>query len=147
MVDLVLPGHIAAEKEAKKDAIRDQVDGENAKEKDDKLASHLPVPCGYKMLVGLPKIEEKYESGILKADAIVRQDEVATVVGFVIKMGPDCYKDKSKFPTAPYCKEGDFILLRAYSGTRFKIHGVEFRLISDDTVEAVVTDPRGFSRV
>ena len=147
MSELILPDHMVAEKEAVKDQARDQIEGDSKEEKDDKLASQLPTPTGYKILVGLPKIEEKYESGILKADAIVRQDEVATVVGFVIEMGPDCYADKNKFPTGPFCKKGDFIILRAYSGTRFKIHGVEFRLISDDTVEAVVTDPRGFSRV
>lgn len=144
MSNLILPGHMAEER---KEVARDAVDGQTAAEKDAKLAQQLPTPCGYKMLIGLPKIEEKYESGIIKADAVVRQDEVASVVGFVIKMGPDCYKDSSKFPTGPFCKEGDFILLRSYSGTRFKIHGVEFRLISDDVVEAVVSDPRGYSRV
>lgn len=132
MNSIAVPEHIAQEK-----AIED------ATEK----AAQLPEPCGYKMLIGLPKIEEKYESGILKADAIVRQDEVATVVGFVLKMGPDCYKDTVKFPTGPYCKEGDFILIRAYAGTRFKVHGAEMRLVNDDTCEGVVQDPRGYSRV
>jgi co-chaperonin GroES (HSP10) len=68
------------------------------------------------------------------------------VVLFVVKQGPDCYKDTAKFPTGPWCKEGDFVLVRAYSGTRFKIHNREFRLINDDTVEGVVEDPRGYSR-
>ena len=144
MSELILPGYLAEEK---KDVAREAVSGNTKDEKDEKLAPQLPIPCGYKILVGLPKIEEKYESGILKADATIRQDEIATVVGFVIKMGPDCYKDTVKFPSGPFCKEGDFILLRAYSGTRFKVHGVEFRLISDDVVEAVVLDPRGYSRV
>ena len=144
MSGLILPEHLVEER---KEVARDAVEGDTATEKDEKLAAQLPTPCGYKMLVGLPKIEDKYDSGIVKADLTIRQDEVATVVGFVIKMGPDCYKDTTKFPTGPFCKEGDFILLRAYSGTRFKIHGVEFRLISDDVVEAVVSDPRGYSRV
>ena len=69
------------------------------------------------------------------------------MVGFVIKMGPDCYRDKTRFPHGPWCKEGDFIIMRAYSGTRIKIHGKEFRIINDDTVEAVVDDPRGIHRV
>jgi co-chaperonin GroES (HSP10) len=131
MNNIAVPEHIAAEQAVA-----------SAAEK----AAQLPDPKGYKILIGLPKIEEKYESGILKADAVVRQDEVATVVGFVLKMGPDCYKDEVKFPTGPYCKEGDFVLMRTYSGTRFKVHGQEFRLINDDSVEAVVQDPRGFSR-
>jgi len=147
MSDLILPGHVQAEKDAAKEAARDAVPGDTAEEKDAKLASQLPKPCGYKILVGLPKIEEKYDSGILKADVIMRQDEIATVVGFVIEMGPDCYKDTAKFPDGPYCKKGDFVLMRSYSGTRFKLHGVEFRLINDDAIEAVVLDPRGFSRV
>jgi len=143
MSGLVLPDHLVEEQ---KNIARDAVSGETEAEKDEKLATQLPTPCGYKILVGLPKIEAKYESGILKADAVVRNDEVATVVGFIIKMGPDCYKDQAKFPTGPFCKEGDFVLMRAYSGTRFKLHDVEFRLINDDAIEAVVQDPRGFSR-
>ncbi len=144
MSELILPDHLAEEQ---KSIARDAVSGDTQEEKDAKLATQLPVPCGYKMLVGLPKIEEKYDSGILKADSIVRNDEIATVVGFVLKLGPDCYKDMAKFPSGPLCKEGDFILMRAYSGTRFKLHGVEFRLLNDDAVEAVTQDPRGFSRV
>lgn len=110
------------------------------------VARQLPEPCGYRILIGFPKIDEKFESGILKSDNMIRQEEVATVVGFVIKMGPDCYKDTTRFPGGAYCKEGDFVLIRAYAGTRFKIHGVELRLINDDAIEAVVQDPRGFSR-
>jgi co-chaperonin GroES (HSP10) len=61
-------------------------------------------------------------------------------------MGPDCYKDEKRFPNGAYCEEGDFIIMRGYSGTRMKIHGKEFRLINDDTVEAVVRDPTGIVR-
>jgi co-chaperonin GroES (HSP10) len=68
------------------------------------------------------------------------------MIGFVVSMGPDAYSDDKKFPTGPWCKEGDFVMFRSYSGTRFKVMGEEFRLINDDTVEAVVDDPRGYSR-
>jgi len=149
MSELILPGYLAEQIKAttlQTDAEAQANPVEDTEDKDANLAKQLPEPTGYKMLVGLPKIENKYESGILKADSIVRNDEVATVVGFIIKMGPDCYKDPAKFPTGPYCKEGDFVLLRSYSGTRFKLHDVEFRLINDDSVEAVVLDPRGYSR-
>jgi len=111
-----------------------------------KVAKKLPIPVGYKMLVAFPQIEEKFESGILKATMTIQQDQVATVVAFVMAMGPDCYTDKEKFPTGPWCKEGDFVLLRAYSGSRFKVYGEEFRLINDDAIEGVVLDPRGYSR-
>jgi co-chaperonin GroES (HSP10) len=143
MSELILPGHVEA---AKRAHVERELSGPDA-EKEAKLAQQLPAPAGYKMLVGLPKIEEKYASGIIKADSIVKNDEIATVVGFIIKQGPDCYKDPAKFPTGPFCKEGDFVLMRAYSGTRFKLHDIEFRLINDDAVEAVVQDPRGYSRV
>jgi len=111
-------------------------------------ARQLPQPKGYHILCMVPQIEEKYgDSGLIKADSTVKQEEHATLVLFVLKLGDMAYKDESKFPTGPWCKEGDFIIVRAYSGTRVKIHGKEFRIINDDTVEAVVEDPRGINRV
>jgi co-chaperonin GroES (HSP10) len=113
---------------------------------DDK-AKQLPEPSGYHILVAIPEVEDKYESGLIKADSTMHFEEVLSTVFFVVKLGPDCYKDEKRFPSGPWCKEGDFILARPNSGTRLKIHGREFRLINDDTVEAVVQDPRGISRV
>lgn len=112
----------------------------------DEKAKQLPEPSGYHILVAMPEAEEKYESGIFKADETRRFEEVLATVFFVVKLGPDCYKDEKRYPHGPWCKEGDFILARPNSGTRLKIHGREFRLINDDTVEAVVQDPRGISR-
>ena len=112
-----------------------------------KKAKQLPNPTGYHILVGLPEIDEKTDGGILKTVDSVRAEEVASIVGFVIKLGPESYSDKKRFPNGPWCKEGDFIIMRPYSGTRMMIHGKEFRLINDDTVEAVVEDPRGVGRV
>ena len=116
-------------------------------EEDVEKASQLPVPTGYRILIGLPEIEEKTEGGIIKAQSTISVEETASVVGFVLAMGPDCYKDEKRFPTGPWYKEGDFIIMRAYSGTRISIHGKEFRIINDDTPEAVIDDPRGVSRV
>jgi co-chaperonin GroES (HSP10) len=113
---------------------------------DSEKAKQLPEPSGYKLLCALPEVEDKYESGILKADTTVRVEEHSTVVLFVLKVGPQAYADMDKFPSGPWCKEGDFVITRAYAGTRFKIHGREFRLINDDQVEAVVQDPRGITR-
>ena len=109
-------------------------------------AKQLPDPTGYHILVGLPDKEEKFESGLIKADQTMNHEQILATVFFVIKMGPDCYKDAKRFPNGPWCKEGDFILARPNTGTRLKIHGREFRLINDDCVEAVVDDPRGISR-
>jgi co-chaperonin GroES (HSP10) len=112
---------------------------------DDK-AKQLPEPSGYRILCVIPEIEDAYESGILKADTTMHFEEVLSTVFFVVKMGPDCYKDATRFPTGPWCKVGDFILARPNSGTRLKIHGQEFRIINDDSVEAIVEDPRGITR-
>ena len=108
-------------------------------------ATQLPNPSGYHILVAIPEIEAKYESGIIKADSTMHYEEVLSTVFFVVKLGPDAYKGEL-FKSGPWCKEGDFILARPNSGTRLKIHGREFRLINDDSVEAVVDDPRGISR-
>lgn len=109
-------------------------------------AKQLPEPVGYHILVAIPEIEEKYDSGLIKADSTLHTEEVLSTVFFVVKMGPDCYKDEKRFPTGPWCKVGDFVLARPNSGTRLKIHGREFRLLNDDSIEAVVDDPRGISR-
>lgn len=110
-------------------------------------AKQLPRPVGYHMLVAIPEAAGTYESGLVKADQTKAIEEVSTVVGFVVQMGPECYADKAKFPSGPWCQEGDFVLMRAYSGTRFKIHGKEWRILNDDSIEAVVEDPRGISRI
>ena len=113
---------------------------------DDRKAKQLPDPSGYRILCGIPNIEEQYESGIIKSDMTLQHEELLTTVLFVVKMGPDCYKDAARFPSGPWCQEGDFILVRPHAGTRLKIHGREFRIINDDSVEGVVEDPRGISR-
>jgi co-chaperonin GroES (HSP10) len=109
-------------------------------------AKQLPTPAGYRILCAIPEAEDTYESGIAKSDLTIKNDEVLTTVLFVVSLGSDCYKDKERFPNGPYCKEGDFILVRPNAGTRLVIHGREFRIINDDSVEAVVQDPRGITR-
>ena len=113
---------------------------------DEDKATQLPDPSGYRILCAIPEIEEKYDSGIIKADATMHHEEILSTVFFVVKMGPDCYKDAVRFPNGAWCKVGDFVLARPNSGTRLKIHGREFRIINDDSVEATVLDPRGIKR-
>lgn len=114
---------------------------------EEKVATQLPQPKGYKILIGIPEVSETTDGGVFMPDGLRSAEETASIIGFVIKMGDDAYSDKDRFPHGPYCEEGDFVIFRSYSGTRFKIHGKEFRLINDDTVEAVVDDPRGYTRV
>jgi co-chaperonin GroES (HSP10) len=111
-------------------------------------AKQLPEPAGYRILCAVPTIEDKFEgTEILRPETQRVQEQFATVVLFVVKLGPEAYKDENKYPNGPWCKVGDFIIARQYSGTRISIHGKEFRLLYDDQVEAVVEDPRGISRV
>jgi co-chaperonin GroES (HSP10) len=109
-------------------------------------AKQLPKPSGYRILCAIPETEKAFESGILKADETMHYEEVLTTVLFVVDLGPDCYTDPTRFPTGPWCKKGDFVLVRPNSGSRLVIHGKEFRLINDDSIEAVVDDPRGVKR-
>ena len=109
-------------------------------------AKLLPEPKGFRILCAVPHVEEEYEGGIIKAEDTKKVEEQTTVVLFVVKLGNLAYKDETRFPTGAWCKEGDFVLTRPYSGTRVVIHGREFRIINDDTVEAVVEDPRGIRR-
>ena len=108
--------------------------------------AQLPDVKGYRILCAVPQVDDVYKSGILKSDKTKNIEEHSTVVLFVMKLGDTAYKDEERFPTGPWCKEGDFVITRAYSGTRIKIFGNEFRIINDDTVEAVVDDPRGYER-
>lgn len=109
-------------------------------------ARQIPDPATYHMLCVLPDIDDEYESGLVKASQTMHYEEVLSPVLFVVKMGPDAFKDEKRFPSGPSCKVGDFILVRPNTGTRIKIHGKEFRLINDDSVEGVVQDPRGITR-
>jgi co-chaperonin GroES (HSP10) len=117
---------------------------ETAEEK----GKQLPNPTGYHILCAIPEQDKEHSGSLIhKADTTLRMEEVLSTVFFVVEMGPDCYKDEKRFPTGPWCKKGDFILARPNTGTRLKIHGREFRIINDDSVEGTVDDPRGITRV
>ena len=110
-------------------------------------ASQLPTPCGYVLLIALPEKEDKTEGGIYVPDDLRDREHTASISGMVLRMGPDAYGDKKRFPSGPYCKVGDWITMKPYTGDRLIIHGQEFRLINDDSVRSVVEDPRGVKRI
>ena len=114
-------------------------------EKEEK-AKQIPDPVTYHLLCMLPEAKDEYEGGILKSSQAMQYEELLSPVLFVAKMGPDAFKDEKRFPSGPSCAVGDFILVRPNTGTRMKIHGTEWRLINDDSVEAVIQDPRGIQR-
>lgn len=127
--------------------IEQQTDAEFEQTPMEQRGKQIPTPVGYKILCAIPQADDTFEnSQIIKADVVKRNEEIGTTVLFVYAMGDLAYADETKFPNGPWCKEGDFILVRTYTGTRFKIRGTEWRLINDDQVEAVVSDPRGISR-
>ena len=110
-------------------------------------AKQVPDPVTYHLLCVLPDAKEEYEGGLLKASQTMQYEELLSPVLFVAKIGPDAFKDVARFPSGPSCKQGDFILVRPNTGTRMKIHNQEFRIINDDSVQAVVQDPRAIQRV
>ena len=143
MSEIILPPGIALPKQIQ------PVEAPQADADNDTKATALPTPVGHKLLCIVPEVSDKIDGtdlDLVRDMASMRQEEHATTVLFVLRVGPDAYKDTAKFPNGAWCKEGDFVLVRTYSGTRFKIFGKEFRLINDDQVDAVVLDPRGLTR-
>jgi hypothetical protein len=109
-------------------------------------ATQLPKPTGYHILCAIPEAEKDFDNGLAKADETMRVEELLTTVLFVVDLGPDCYRDEKRFPSGAWCKPGDFVLVRPHAGSRLVIHGREFRVINDDSVEGTVLDPRGIRR-
>lgn len=114
---------------------------------EEELENQLPKPVGYHLLIAMPEVEETYgDSGIIKSAQAMHHDEIMSMVGLVLDMGEQAYSDKDRFPTGAWCKQGDYVMFRMNTGTRFKLGGVEYRLMNDDSIEAVVNDPRGITR-
>lgn len=123
-----------------------QIDVDATQDSAAKLASRLPKPKGYQLLGIKPKIERETDSGIVKPDMFIHREEAGSVVLMVLEAGDMAYSDTTRFPTGPWCKEGDFVLLGAYRGSRFTVDGQEFVIFNDDMVLATVDDPRGINR-
>ncbi len=115
---------------------------------DDDLELELPIPVGYRLLIAMPDVEETFgDSGIIKSSKEIHLDTVMSTIGLVLDVGEEAYSDKDRFPSGPWCKQGDYVMFRMNTGTRFKVRGKEYRLMNDDSIEAVVADPRGITRV
>jgi co-chaperonin GroES (HSP10) len=115
---------------------------------DDDLELELPIPVGYRLLIAMPDVEETFgDSGIVKSSKEIHLDTVMSTIGLVLDIGGEAYSDKDRFPSGPWCKQGDYVMFRMNTGTRFKVRGKEYRLMNDDSIEAVVADPRGITRV
>lgn len=129
-----------------------QYSNELAAEVGSELEDRVPRPTGYHILIATAKMEKVTKGGVHVPDDLLARENFAAIVGCVLAVGPDAYrgvdaKGEPKFPGGPWCKTGDWVMFRSYSGTRFKVDDQELRLVNDDTIEAVITDPRGFTRV
>jgi co-chaperonin GroES (HSP10) len=113
---------------------------------DEEMEQQIPKPVGYRVLIALPTIEDKYDSGLIKSERTLHEEKILSTMGIVLDMGAEAYSDKERFPNGPWCKVGDFVMFRPNSGTRFKVNGQELRLLNDDSIEAVVPDPKGVTR-
>jgi co-chaperonin GroES (HSP10) len=107
----------------------------------------LPVPMGYRLLVRMPEPDDTYNGLIVKASTTKQHDSVLSMTGEVVAMGESAYKDPDRFPSGPWCSTGDHVIFRANTGTRFKVGDTEYRLMNDDSIEAVVSDPSAIQRV
>jgi|TARA_Y100000361_G_scaffold122538_1_gene114816 co-chaperonin GroES (HSP10) len=113
-----------------------------AVEKQKKELEKVPNPTGYRIVLFPLKLDGKTKSGIILTDETVTESQITTNICKVLKVGPDAYKDKEKFPTGPWCKTDDWVLITRYAGSRIKIDGGELRIINDDEILAVIDDPR-----
>ena len=111
-------------------------------EKQKKELEKVPTPTGFRMVLYPLKLESKTSGGLHLTDDTVEQSQIATNVCKVLRMGPSCYKDKERFPDGPWCKEGNWVLITRYAGSRIKIDGGELRIVNDDEILAVIDDPR-----
>tara|TARA_B100000925_G_scaffold230718_1_gene179275 strand:- start:191 stop:604 length:414 start_codon:yes stop_codon:yes gene_type:complete len=116
-------------------------DGAQAEKKKNEVEK-IPQPSGWRIVLFPLKLQGKTKGGVLLTDETVTESQVTTNICKVLKMGPECYKDKEKFPSGPWCKEGDWVLITRYAGSRIRIDGGELRIINDDEILAVVDDPR-----
>ena len=106
-----------------------------------KESPKLPKPTGWRMLVLPFKMKEKTKGGVILAEDTLERQQVASQVGLVMAMGPQCYKDKERYPDGPWCKVKDWVMFARYAGSRIKIDGGEMRLLNDDEVLATIDSP------
>jgi len=109
--------------------------------------AQLPKPVGYRLLIALPQVSETYEgTQIIRTDKERDREHIMSIIGLVVDVGDQAYSDPDRFPTGPWCRQGDYVMFRMNSGTRFRMGDTEYRLMNDDSIEAVVADPRGIQR-
>ena len=150
MTTLIVPEYLAERLENQKAPVSEGIDSAFVKQEDRVLdpsklpettLARLPQPAGWRILVLPYRGREQTKGGVFKPDEYIERQSLATVVAYVLAVGPDAYSDKSKFPAGPWCKKGDWIILGRYAGARFRLEGGEVRIINDDEIIATIADP------
>ena len=114
----------------------------------EEMDAFIPQPVGYHILVCMPQAADTYgDSGIIKAQTSVQRESILSMVGLVLMLGDQAYSDPERFPNGPWCKAGDYVMFRSNSGTRFRVDGQEYRLMNDDSIEAIVENPSAITTV
>jgi len=101
----------------------------------------LPKPTGWRLLVLPFRAKQKTKGGVLLTDKAVEDSQLTTTVAMVLATGPDAYKDKDKFPSGSWCKQGDWVVFGRYAGSRLKIEGGEVRILNDDEILGTIDNP------
>ena len=105
------------------------------------LLERMPDPTGWRLLILPYRGKGKTDGGIYLPDKVVEEQTVSTQVGYVLKVGSLAYKDSEKFPTGPWCEQGDWVMFARYAGSRFRIDGGEVRILNDDEILARIGEP------
>ena len=116
-------------------------------ELDSSAIDRLPQPTGYRVLIIPYYPSAKTKGGLYIPDQTRDREAFATVAAYVVRLGPDSYTDSQKFPSGPWCSEKDWVLIGRYAGNRFKVDGLEVRIINDDNIIATILDPTDISYV
>ena len=127
----------ALEDKYKSEPTKEPLNPENIK----KQKSQVPAPSGWRLLVLPFTPKEKSKGGIFYAQESLEKLRIAVNCGYVLKMGPLAYYDKEKFPTGPWCKEGQWGVFARYAGSRLPIEDGEVRILTDDEVLGTISDP------
>ena len=126
---------------ALEESLKQAADKEEANRNKAPESIHLPKPTGWRVLVLPFQPKRVTKGGVHIADTAAERQHVATVCGLVLEVGPDCYRDKERYPRGPWCKKGDWVMFARYAGSRFKIEGGEIRILNEDEILATIQDP------
>jgi|TARA_R100000789_G_scaffold36497_1_gene39379 co-chaperonin GroES (HSP10) len=157
---LYVPDHILDSQEKKREAaLSSAYVNQDDKVLDPSLVSkglkeRLPQPTGWRLLVMPYMGKTTTDGGIHIPDSVRDREALATVVAYVLGVGPLAYQDRNKFGNpfddaqeGAWCKEGDWVCIGRYAGARFKISGGEVRIINDDEVIATILEPDDIKHV